>query len=146
MKRSLISERNVSITIPADRVVVAGRALGRASRVALHRLVPRFGLWAEMRRKEISQENKLGAAPEHHFIRADLGLFAEAERVAHDIRTRAGPRGIDYLLMCQGAPPNGMYVLPSEGIGQHFAVQVLSRFVLGYALTVDAGPAVKKGS
>ncbi|KAF8462193.1 hypothetical protein JB92DRAFT_2839017 [Gautieria morchelliformis] len=105
---SLINRRtkNASITILVDRVVVARWGLGRASCVALHRLVPRFGLWAEMRRKEISQENKLGAAPEHHFIRADLGLFAEAKRVAHDTRTRADPRGIDHLVVsrsCRGS-------------------------------------------
>jgi hypothetical protein len=58
------------------------------------------------RLNEISQENKLGAAPEHHFIKADLTLLAEAKRVAHDVRTRAGPRGIDYLVMCQGALPH----------------------------------------
>ncbi|KAF8487840.1 hypothetical protein JB92DRAFT_2836511 [Gautieria morchelliformis] len=31
--------------------------------------------------------------PEHHFINADFSLFAEAKRVAHDIRTRADPAG-----------------------------------------------------
>jgi hypothetical protein len=46
---------------------------------------------------------------------------------------------------CSGGPPNGTYVLTSEGIEQHFAVQVLSRFVLGYALAVDANSVVKKG-
>ncbi|KAF8494472.1 hypothetical protein JB92DRAFT_2996466, partial [Gautieria morchelliformis] len=57
------------------------------------------------------------------------------------------PRGIDYLVMCQGlgAQPNGTYIRTSEGIEQHVAVQVLSRFMLGYALTVDACRVVKKG-
>ncbi|KAF8516067.1 hypothetical protein JB92DRAFT_2287677 [Gautieria morchelliformis] len=47
--------------------------------------------------------------------------------------------------MCQGAPPNGTYIRTSEGIEQHVAAQVLSRFMLGYALTVDAYCVVKKG-
>ncbi|KAF8524774.1 hypothetical protein JB92DRAFT_2826969 [Gautieria morchelliformis] len=109
-------EMSASIPILADRVVVARWALGRASRGALHKLVPRFGLWAEMRRTE----NKLGAAPEHHFIRAYLGLFAEAKHVAQDTRTRADPAG-STTSSC---------------------IKVLSRFVLGYAVAVDADPVV----
>ncbi|KAF8501940.1 NAD(P)-binding protein [Gautieria morchelliformis] len=156
MKRSVISERNTSITIPGERVVVAGGTQGIGEGIACRFAQAGAEVWIVGRNeskanavlarlKEISKENKIGAAPEHHFIKADLSLLAEATRVAQDIRTRSGPRGIDYLVMCQGGPPNGTYVLTSEGIEQHFAVQVLSRFVLGYKLAVDSDPVVKRG-
>ena len=44
-----------------------------------------------------------------------------------------------------GGPPNGTYVLTSEGNEQHYAVQVLSRFVLAYKLAVESAPVVTKG-
>ena len=50
----------------------------------------------------ISQEQKIDPPPEHHFIKADLSLISEAKRVAEAIRTRAGPQGVDYLIMTQG--------------------------------------------
>ena len=52
--------------------------------------------------REISQEQKIDPPPEHHFIKADLSLISEAKRVAEAIRARAGPQGIDYLIMTQG--------------------------------------------
>ena len=51
---------------------------------------------------EISQEQKIDPPPEHHFIKADLSLISEAKRVAEAIRARAGPQGVDYLIMTQG--------------------------------------------
>lgn len=55
------------------------------------------------RLKEVSQEKKIEPAPKHCFLKANLSLVAEAKRVAQDIRERAGIRGVNYLIMCQGA-------------------------------------------
>lgn len=55
------------------------------------------------RLKEVSQEKKIEPAPKHCFLKANLSLVAEAKRVAQDIRARAGIRGVNYLVMCQGA-------------------------------------------
>ncbi|KAF8463733.1 hypothetical protein JB92DRAFT_3103000 [Gautieria morchelliformis] len=137
MKRSLISERVASITIPGDRDVVAGGTQGNGEGIACRFAQAGAEVWILGRNE--AKGNLAGerdrCCPEHHFINADFSLFAEAKHVAHDIRTRAGPAG----------STNSTYIRTSEGIEQHFDVQVLSRFVLGYVLTVDAYPVVKKG-
>ena len=51
---------------------------------------------------EISQEKKIEPAPKHCFIKADLSLIVEAKRTTQEIRARAGVRGVDYLVLCQG--------------------------------------------
>lgn len=43
-----------------------------------------------------------------------------------------------------GGPPNGSYILTPEGVEQHYAVQVLSRFILAHTLALDPDPVVKK--
>lgn len=45
-----------------------------------------------------------------------------------------GKEGIDYLVMTQGGPPNGLHEETSEGHEKSFAVQCLSRFGLTYLL------------
>ncbi|KAF8459667.1 hypothetical protein JB92DRAFT_2839313 [Gautieria morchelliformis] len=155
MKRSFISERNASITIPVDRVVVWPLG-GIREGIACPFAQAGAEVWIVGRNE--AQGNLAGEQarcfPENHFIKADLSLFAEAKRVPHDIRTRAGPGdrpphvSRSWMLdvtSCLGAPPNGTYIRSSEGIEQHVAAQVLSRFMLGYALTVDAYCVVKKG-
>lgn len=44
---------------------------------------------------------------------------------------------VDYLFETQGGPPMGNYNLTSDGIEQHFATQVLSRFALNEALASE---------
>lgn len=44
---------------------------------------------------------------------------------------------VDYLFETQGGPPMGNYKLTSDGIEQHFATQVLSRFALNEALASE---------
>lgn len=49
------------------------------------------------------------------------------------IKSKSNGR-VDYLFETQGGPPMGNYNLTSDGIEQHFATQVLSRFALNDAL------------
>lgn len=49
------------------------------------------------------------------------------------------------MLLAAGGLPNGKYVPTSEGVEQHYGVQVLSRFLLAYKLAVESDPIVKKG-
>jgi len=44
---------------------------------------------------------------------------------------------VDYLFETQGGPPMGNYNLTSDGIEQHFATQVLSRFALNDGLASE---------
>lgn len=44
---------------------------------------------------------------------------------------------VDYLFETQGGPPMGNYKLTSDGIEQHFATQVLSRFALSDGLASE---------
>ncbi|KAF8583669.1 NAD(P)-binding protein [Ramaria rubella] len=156
MKREAIVKSNASITIPGSRVVVAGGTQGIGAGVAVRFAKAGAEVWIVGRNeskantvleklKATSQEQKIDPAPVHHFIKADLSLVTEAKRVAADVRDRAGLRGVDYLVMCQGGPPNGVFKVTSEEHEQHYAVQVLSRFILAYQLGIEATPVVKKG-
>ncbi|KAF8583670.1 NAD(P)-binding protein [Ramaria rubella] len=156
MKREAVVQSNASILISGARVVVVGGTQGIGEGVAARFARAGAEVWIVGRNeskantvleklKATSQEHKIAPAPMHHFIKADLSLIAEAKRVAEDIRANAGPQGVDYLVMCHGGPPNGTFKLTSEGHEEHYAVQVLSRFILAYKLAVEATPVVTKG-
>lgn len=157
MKLSVVAQSNTSISLKGERVVVAGGTQGIGEGVAQRFakagaevcIVGRSEARATAvlaKLKEISEAQKIEPIPEHYFFKADLSLVSEAKRVAGAIRTRAGSQGVDYLVMCQGGPPNGTFVLTPEKFDQHYGVQILSRFVLAHELAADpASSTIKKG-
>lgn len=91
------------------------------------------------------RNGKTNASSDHQFFQADLRRVEDIERVANDIKKRAGSKGIDYLVETQGGPPNGRIEPPASSRSPEpsFAVQVASRFGLAYLLTADK--TIKKG-
>jgi len=67
-------------------------------------------------------------------IIADLSLLTGVKRAVEEIKVKLAGRTIDYIVETQGGPPNGVFKPTSEGLDQHFGVQVLSRFAVPYLL------------
>lgn len=68
----------------------------------------------------------------------DLSTFASSllsgiKAAIEAIKSKSNSH-VDYLFETQGGPPMGNYKLTSDGIEEHFATQVLSRFALNDAL------------
>jgi len=61
------------------------------------------------------------------FLRADLSLMSEVDRVAENIVTRCA--GLHYLVLCAGIV-RGRFTLTSEGVETNLAIGYLGRFVL----------------
>src|SRR5262245_41460142 len=61
------------------------------------------------------------------FLRADLSLVTEVDRLAEEIATRF--TSLHYLVLCAGIV-RGRFTLTPEGIETNFAIGYLSRFVL----------------
>ncbi|KNZ63032.1 hypothetical protein VP01_1194g2 [Puccinia sorghi] len=66
------------------------------------------------------------------------------KQTASEIQSKVGPNGLDYLLMTQGGPPNGIYEENPEGHEISLVVNCLSRFGLSYLLA--EGKALKDDS
>ncbi|KAH9824672.1 hypothetical protein DFH28DRAFT_1046721 [Melampsora americana] len=64
------------------------------------------------------------------FIQADLSTVESIKETVKKIEIETKVNGIDYLVMSQGGPPNGLYEETKDGFDKSFAVQVLSRFGL----------------
>jgi NAD(P)-dependent dehydrogenase (short-subunit alcohol dehydrogenase family) len=86
---------------------------------------PAKGLDAESRIRSQSGNTNV------HFLRADLGLVRDTQRLASEVSRRYS--GLSYLVHSAGIV-NGRYELTAEGIESNFAVNYLSRFVLSTAL------------
>lgn len=82
---------------------------------------------------------------EHNFFKGDLSKVEDIKRIAQEIHSKAGKRGIDYLIETQGGPPTGKLRPPASPSSPEggFAVQCLSRFGLAYLLT--SSQTIKKG-
>ncbi|KAF8529718.1 hypothetical protein BU17DRAFT_73046 [Hysterangium stoloniferum] len=156
MKRSTIIQSNVSTTLPGAVVVVVGGTQGIGEAVATRFARAGATVWIIGRNEvkanailknlaELSQQTQQTIKSEHLFIKADLSLVSEAKRVAEIVSDRAGPRGIDYLILSQGGQPNGTFLPTAEGHDQHYAVQVLSRFIFAYRLAGSPDSTVKRG-
>lgn len=63
-----------------------------------------------------------------------LSLVSGVKSALSSIETKSNG-SVDYLVQTQGGPPNGAWNLTSEGIHSGFAVQILSRFLIGYELS-----------
>lgn len=64
------------------------------------------------------------------FLKADLSTVDTIKETVKKIEDETSVKGIDYLVMSQGGPPNGLYEETKDGFDKSFAVQVLSRFGL----------------
>lgn len=83
-------------------------------------------------------------APEFRFFQADLGTIAECLRVANELADAAESGGIDHLIMTQGGPAVPTDIEPNvDGLDSHFAIQLMSRFVLAHQLTL-VRPTIKQ--
>jgi NAD(P)-dependent dehydrogenase (short-subunit alcohol dehydrogenase family) len=98
-------------------VVIIGRSQERLSAIT-----------AEARKLAKSQDQKIDS------ISADLSLVSSIKSLAKDIEAKTDSK-VDYLVQTQGGTPNGRYETTSEGFESHFAVQILSRFLLNYVLS-----------
>jgi len=72
-------------------------------------------------------------AQKFDYVSADLSLLSGTKTAAREVETRSQSK-VHYLIQTQGGMPNGLYEPTVEGIESHFAVQVLSRFLLAYML------------
>jgi len=157
MKRSDITESNASVILLDTRVLVVGGTQGIGQGVAERFARAGAEVWIVGRNEanankvintmtEISQSLKDVDVPrEHRFFRADLSHTSEAKRIAEEVTAQAGSRGIDYMVMCQGGPPNGTFTVTEEGYEEHYVLQVLSRFIMAYKLSMGTPSTVKKG-
>lgn len=158
---STLTKSNESVECHGQRTVVSGATQGIGAGIALRFALAGASVWivgrsqekadgvldrlrqasaeAERRRSMNSgaQSKGGGAAEDHSFFQADLSKAAEVKRVAEDIASKAGERGIDHLFECQGGPPTGRMKPPSSDTDPEFgfAVQCLSRFGLAKLLT-----------
>ncbi|KZV80083.1 NAD(P)-binding protein, partial [Exidia glandulosa HHB12029] len=148
-----MAPNNANVSTRGQRVVVAGATGGIGLGVALQFAKTGAEVWIVGRNaktgNEVVEKLKLAAPsadppPEFRFFQADLSLIKENIRVADELADAAGDAGIDHLVLTQGGPANETDVAPNaDGLDTHFAIQVMSRFVLAHHLTV-ARPTVKR--
>ncbi|EFP91078.2 uncharacterized protein PGTG_16940 [Puccinia graminis f. sp. tritici CRL 75-36-700-3] len=104
----------------ASRVFIIGRNQERGNAV-LERL------------RAVARE-RADSKQQFEFLQADLSTIKTIKETATEIQKKVGTNGLDYLLMTQGGPPNGIYEENSEGYEKSLAVHCLSRFGLSYLL------------
>ncbi|KAH9465378.1 hypothetical protein MJO29_007134 [Puccinia striiformis f. sp. tritici] len=104
----------------ASRIFVVGRNQERGNAV-LERL------------RAVANE-RADSKQQFEFIKADLSTIKTIKQTASEIQKKVGTNGLDYLLMTQGGPPNGVYEENSEGYEKSLVVHCLSRFGLSYLL------------
>ncbi|SCZ88084.1 BZ3500_MvSof-1268-A1-R1_Chr2-1g04178 [Microbotryum saponariae] len=141
---SAAKQNNVGIDLAGKNVAVAGGTQGIGAATAI-----RFAqagadsVYIIGRNKEKADEvvrelKRAGAnAPDtktYEFIQADLSLVSNVQKVVEELKTKAGDKGIHYLITTQGGPPNGSFSLTAEDHEKRFAIQHISRFGLAYLL------------
>ncbi|KZW04435.1 hypothetical protein EXIGLDRAFT_758724 [Exidia glandulosa HHB12029] len=148
-----MAPNNTNISIRGQRVVVVGATAGIGLGVALQFAKTGAEVWIVGRNPKSGNEvvEKLkqaspsaSLAPEFRFFQADLGTINENLRVADELADAAGDAGIDHLILTQGGPAMASDIAPNaDGLDSHFAIQLMSRFVLAHHLTL-ARPVVKQ--
>ncbi|KDE03702.1 hypothetical protein MVLG_05833 [Microbotryum lychnidis-dioicae p1A1 Lamole] len=141
---STAKQNNVGLDLAGKNVAVAGGTQGIGAATAI-----RFAqagadsVYIIGRNKEKADEvvrelKGAGAgAPDtktYEFIQADLSLVSNVQKVVEELKTKAGDKGIHYLITTQGGPPNGSFSLTTEDHEKRFAIQHISRFGLAYLL------------
>lgn len=104
----------------ASRVFIVGRSEERGNAV-LERL------------RAVARERP-DSKQQFEFLKADLSTLETIKQTASQIQKKVGADGLDYLLMTQGGPPNGLYEENSEGHEKSLVVHCFSRFGLSYLL------------
>ncbi|KAG0150796.1 hypothetical protein CROQUDRAFT_652048 [Cronartium quercuum f. sp. fusiforme G11] len=143
-------QSNASLNLTGKTAVVSGATQGIGQAVAL-----RFAQLGVSRifilgRNENAGQSVCAAARERapdcacDFIQADLSTLKAIKKAAQTVEERAGSGGVDYLVMSQGGPPNGLYEETADGLDKSFVVQCLSRF--GLASHLAAQQVLKPGS
>ncbi|KII89056.1 hypothetical protein PLICRDRAFT_139249 [Plicaturopsis crispa FD-325 SS-3] len=137
---SLAQKHNVGLDLSNKVAVVAGGTQGIGAAVSVRfatagSSVYIIGRNAELGDAVVKHLKEVGHKDAtYEFLKADLSLVSGVKDVVKQLRARTGTRGIDYIVQTQGGPPNGKFVLTSEGHESHFAVQCLSRFGIAYLL------------
>jgi len=147
---SYFTRANANISLADQRAVISGGTQGIGAGIALRLALTGAEVWLVGRSSERAEallETLRSASVEagrragtngereHAFFKADLSEAKEVRRVAEEIEKKAGEKGVDWLIECQGGPPNGRFDATPSGVEGGFAVQVLSRFGLAHLLT-----------
>ncbi|KFY28573.1 hypothetical protein V491_00396 [Pseudogymnoascus sp. VKM F-3775] len=134
---------NINLDLTGKTAVIAGGSQGIGAGVAIRFAQAGANVIIVGRNKErlqgvISEARKAAKSTEQKldYVSTDLSLISGTKAAAREIETKSGGR-VDYLIQTQGGIPNGRYELSSEGIELHFAVQILSRFLLTYLLATS---------
>lgn len=153
------SESNTSLSLAGKTAVVAGATQGIGEGIALRcaqlgasrifivgRNEQRGNALLEKLESLANQKSQRAGDGDQRFefVKADLSTLETIKKTASDIQQKVGQNGLDYLLMTQGGPPNGIYEENSDGYDKSFVVQSLSRFGLAYFLA--EGKAFKQDS
>ncbi|PWZ01333.1 NAD(P)-binding protein [Testicularia cyperi] len=163
-----LASQNAEVDATGQRAVVSGGTQGIGAGIALRFALAGASVWLVGRSEDKAQEvlKKLqdasaeaarrsqvnggssassspGSNAEHEFFKADLSNTQAIRKLADDISSKAGSRGIDYLIETQGGPPHGRIETTDEGIETQFSVQVLSR--VGLARLLAEKGTIKKG-
>ncbi|PWN46012.1 NAD(P)-binding protein [Ceraceosorus guamensis] len=149
---SRFAKDNASASLVSQRALVSGGTQGIGAGIALRFAQAGAEVYIIGRNKEKGEGviKQLIAATEelkkrngesiqvdaqHAFFKADLSDVGEIKRVIDEVQQRAGSKGIDWVVQCQGGPPNGRYVPTPQGRDFGWSVQVLSRFAIAHLLT-----------
>jgi hypothetical protein len=117
-------------------ILITGGANGLGKGVAMHYLKKGERVIAVGSSKDngdifSNEAQQLGAAERAFYIQADLSLVKENQRVVEEVKERF--QSIDVLIFCSSKHSKA-YTETQEGLELTFALDYLSRFILGYGL------------
>jgi len=119
-----LTKLNENIDVEGQRTLISGATQGIGAGLALRFALGGASVWligrnevkaeelidklklasaeASRRREQNGNKSNGSAEPDHQFIKADLSDVDELKRLVQDVRKKAGDRGIDWLIECQG--------------------------------------------
>lgn len=140
---SQAAKANENLDLPGKTAVVAGGSQGIGAGVAIRFAKAGANVIVVGRSRArlenvVSEARKVAKSTDQKFdyVSTDLSLVSATKTAAKEIEAKSNGH-VDYLIQTQGGTPNGLYETTSEGIESHFAVQVLSRFILNYTLATS---------